>query len=118
MFDPIFEFSRFCQTLAVLVVTVEPAERQHEVERQILALHPQSVSSWGPTPPDAEGKTATLTRWVTAPTAAELDELTAKVAHIPAVDHVLLWCGRSTLPIRSWLNERIETVSRLSDRAS
>jgi hypothetical protein len=43
--------------------------------------------------------------------------LSARVAHIPGVRDVLLWYGRSTLPIRSWLNERIETVLRLSDSA-
>jgi DNA-binding Lrp family transcriptional regulator len=117
IFDPIFEFSRFSQTLAVLVATVGPPERREDIERQIRALHPQSISSWGPTPPDPKRETATVTLWVTAPTTAELDELTAQVAHIPGVSQVLLWYGRSTLPIQSWLNERIETVLRLSDPA-
>ncbi len=117
VFDPIFEFSRFYQTLAVLSATVGPPERREEIERQIRALYPQSIPSWGPAPPDPKGETATVFLWVTAPTTAELDELTARVAHFPGVSQVLLWYGRSTLPIRSWLNERIETVLRLSDPA-
>jgi DNA-binding Lrp family transcriptional regulator len=114
VFDPIFEFSRFSQTLAVLVATVEPPERREKIEREIRALYPQSIPTWGPTPPDPKGETTTVTLWVTAPTTAELDELTAQVAHIPGVSQAVLWYGRSTLPIRSWLNERIETVLRLS----
>jgi DNA-binding Lrp family transcriptional regulator len=118
LFDPIFEFSRFSQTLAVLVVTVGPPERRADIDRQIHTLHPQSISSWGPTPPDPKGETATLSLWVTAPTTAELDELTARVAHLPGVTQVLLWYGRSTLPIRPWLNERIETILKLGTLAA
>ncbi|MFZ1023229.1 MAG: winged helix-turn-helix domain-containing protein [Thermoplasmata archaeon] len=117
IFDPIFEFSRFYQTLAVLVATVEPADRREEVERQIRALHPESFPTWGPTLPNPTQETAELSLWVSAPTTAELDELTARVAHLPAVNQVFLWYGRSTLPIRAWLNEQIETVLRLSDPA-
>jgi DNA-binding Lrp family transcriptional regulator len=117
IFDLIFEFSRFYQTLAALAVTVEPAERREEIERQIRELFPQSLRAWGPGPPDAHGKTAVFYRWVTAPTAAALDELTAQAAHIPGVSKVLLWYGRATLPIRPWLDERIETILRLGDTA-
>jgi DNA-binding Lrp family transcriptional regulator len=117
LFDPIFDFSRFHQTLAVLVATVAPLERREDFARQIQALYPQSVPTWGAAPIDPTGETATMTLWVTAPTAAELDGLTAQVAHIPGVSQAHLWYSRSTLPIRSWLNERIETVLRLSDPA-
>lgn len=117
MFDPIFEFSRFYQTLAVLVATVGPPETSERITRQIRGLSPQAIPCWGPTPPDPNGETATLSLWVSAPTTAELDELTAHVAHIPGVRHVFLWYGRSILPIRPWLNERIETVLRSSEPA-
>jgi DNA-binding Lrp family transcriptional regulator len=117
MFDPIFEFSHFSQTLAILVATVGAPGRREEIECQILALHPLSIPSWSPTPPESRGQTSTLSVWVTARTTAEVDELAARVAHIPGVTHVLLWYGRSTWPIRSWLNERIETVLRLSNPA-
>jgi DNA-binding Lrp family transcriptional regulator len=117
MFDPIFDFSRFYQTLAILVATVEPPERREEIERQIRALHPDSIPTWGAVPTDSKGETATLLLWVTAPTIAELDELTARAAHIPGVRQTTLWYGRSILPVRSWLNERIETVLKLRDSA-
>jgi DNA-binding Lrp family transcriptional regulator len=115
IFDLIFEFSRFYQTLASLAVTVEPAERREGIDLQIRELFPQSLRAWGPEPPEGQPKTGVLYRWVTAPTAAELDELTAQAAHIRGVSKVFLWYGRATLPIRPWLNERIETVLRLSD---
>ena len=118
IFDPIFEFSRFYQTLAVLVVSVEPRERCEEIKRQILPLHPETIPTWGPTSPDPNGKSTIAYLWVTAPTTAELDELTARVAHIPGVSDVNLWYTQSTLPTRSWLNERIETVLRLSPTPS
>jgi DNA-binding Lrp family transcriptional regulator len=114
IFDPILEFSRFHQSLAALVATVAPRERREKIERQIRALYPQSAPGWGPTPPDLKGETATVFLWVTAPTAAELDELNAKVAHIPGVSEAHLWYGQSTVPVRPWLNERIETILRLS----
>jgi DNA-binding Lrp family transcriptional regulator len=117
IFDPIFEFSRFYQTLAVLVVTVEPPERREEIEHQIRALYPQSIPTWGPTSPDLQRKSTTAYLWVTAPTTAELDELITRVAYIPGASNANLWYAQSTLPIRSWLNERIETVLRLSDPA-
>jgi DNA-binding Lrp family transcriptional regulator len=115
IFDLVFQFSRFYQTLASLAVTVEPAERREAIDLQIRELFPQSIRAWGPEPPDDQRRTAVLYRWVTAPTAAELDELTARAAHIPGVSKVFLWYGRATLPIQPWLNERIETVSRFSD---
>jgi DNA-binding Lrp family transcriptional regulator len=117
MFDPIFEFSHFYQTLAVLVATVGPLKRQGEIERRIRALHPSAVPTWGPTPPNPSSQSATLYFWVSAPTTAELDRLTGQVAHIPGVSQVLLWYGRSTLPVRAWLNERIENILKLSDPA-
>jgi DNA-binding Lrp family transcriptional regulator len=117
IFDPIIEYSRFYQTLAVLVLTVKPPEMREEIEREIRALCPQSIPTWGPAPPDPKRETATVHVWVTAPTTAELDHLTARVAHIPGVSEVVLWYGRSTLPIRSWLNERIETILKLSHPA-
>ena len=118
IFDPIFEFSRFYQTLAVLVVTVAPAAMREPVERQIRSLHPQSVASWAPTPPESEGDTTTLALWVTSPTAAQLDQLSAQVAHITGVSDVLLWYAQSTLPIRAWLDERIATVLKLIESSS
>jgi DNA-binding Lrp family transcriptional regulator len=117
IFDPIFEFSRFYQTLAVLVVSIEPRERCEEITRQILALHPEAIPTWGPASPDPNGKSTLAYLWVTAPTTAGLDELTARVARIPGVSDATLWYPQSTLPVRSCLDERIETVLRLSDPA-
>jgi DNA-binding Lrp family transcriptional regulator len=117
MFDPIFEFSRFYETLAVLVATARPPETSERIARQIRELCPQAIPCWGPAPPDPKRETATLSLWVAAPTTAELDGLTAQVAHLPGVSQVLLWYGRSILPIRPWLNERIESVLRSSEPA-
>jgi DNA-binding Lrp family transcriptional regulator len=117
VFDPIFEFSRFFQTLAVLVATVGPPERREEVGRQIRAVYPHAFPGSGPTTPDPKRETATVQFLVAATTTAELDQLTARVAHIAGVRDVLLWYGRSTLPIRPWLDERIEVVLRSSDLA-
>jgi DNA-binding Lrp family transcriptional regulator len=110
MFDPILEFSRFYQTLAVLIASVEPPELRDRVEREIRALHPQSIHSWGPTLPSPEGGSATVFLLVSAPTAAELDELSGRVAHLPEVSRVEIWYGRTTLPVRPWLTERIEAL--------
>ena len=112
MFDPILEFSRFYETLGVLVATVEPPGAQEQVEREIRALHPRSIHSWGPTLPDPEGRCATVFLLVSAPTAAELDELTGRAARVPGVTRVLLWIGRATLPVQAWLSERIEAMLR------
>jgi DNA-binding Lrp family transcriptional regulator len=118
MFDPILDFSRFHQTLADLAVSIELAEMREEVVHEIRSLYPPSFSSWGLPLPDPHGKeTATVHLWVTAPTSAELDALTARVAHIPGVKQVMLWYGRSTLPIRYWLDERIETILKLGTPA-
>jgi DNA-binding Lrp family transcriptional regulator len=114
MFNPILEFSRFHETLAVMVATVEPEGMRERIEREIRAMHPQSIHSWGPTQPDRVGSIATVYLLVSAPTAAELDRLTGRVAHIPGVTQVLLWYGLATLPLRLWVTERIETVLRLS----
>jgi DNA-binding Lrp family transcriptional regulator len=113
MFDPIFDFSRFHQTLAVLVVTVEPPEARGDVEREIRTLHPASLRSWGPEPPDSGKKTATVSYWVTAPASALLDRLAGRVAHVAGVRDVTLWYGGSTLPVQPWLNERIEAIVRV-----
>ncbi|MGA7924028.1 MAG: hypothetical protein WCA77_08640 [Thermoplasmata archaeon] len=117
MFDPILEFSHFFQTLAVLVATIGPANMREQVEREIRGMHPQSIHSWGPTLSSPEEEKGTVFLLVSAPTAAELDELTGRVAHIPGVVHVMLWYGRATLPVQSWLSERIESVVGLSSPA-
>jgi len=114
MFDPILDFARFVQTLAVLVASVDRPELVDPTDSAIRALHPQSIHAVGPTLPDAMGGPATVHRWVTAPTAAELDELSARVAHLPGVNRVDLWYGRSTLPVQAWMTERIEATLRVT----
>jgi hypothetical protein len=78
-------------------------------------MHPQSIHAQGPTMPNPTGEDTSVARWVTAPTAAELDELLVRVAHMPGITDVLLWYASSTLPVRAWLDERIESMVRLSN---
>lgn len=89
-----------------------------QVDSEIRALCPQSIRTSAPPLPDAKGReVATVIAWVAAPTLAELDDVAARIARVPGVSQVYLWFPRSTLPIRTWLNERIETtwgLSRLS----
>jgi len=112
MFDPIIEFSRFHQTLAVLTASVDRSRAAEDVEREIRSIHPQSIHAAGATIPDPKGESTTVALWVSAPTSAELDELIGRVAHIRGVTGVQLWYGHSTLPIRPWLDERIEATLR------
>lgn len=112
MFDPIFEFSRFCQTIAVLVASVEQPARRPEILHRIRALHPSSVPTQGPTRTDPSAEAPPVQLWVTAPTTAELDQLGARVAHLPGVRNVMLWYESSTLPIREWLDEQIDRLAR------
>jgi DNA-binding Lrp family transcriptional regulator len=110
MFDPIMEFSRFSQSLAVLVAYIEHPEMREEIELAIRAMHPQSIRSEGSTPTDSNGAPATVQMWVAAPTSAELDELPGRVSHIPGVSQPILWYARSIVPVRTWLDERIELM--------
>jgi len=110
IFDPILDFSRFSQTLANLMAHVERKDLMTEIERAIRVLHPQSIHSSGPSLPDSYGETNTVHLWVAARTSGALDELAVRVAHLTGVRQVDLWYGRSTLPVRPWLNERIELM--------
>lgn len=111
MFDPILDFSRFHQTLADLAVSFERPEIREVRERAVAEIFPQAFRAWGPPLSDTTRKEApTVHYWVTAPTSAELDERVARVAHIPGVDQVFLGYVRSTLPVRGWLDERIESI--------
>ncbi len=119
MFDPILNFSRFHQTLSGLAVSIERGDLRDEVIREIRSLHPASFPTWGlPLTDPSEGEAPTVHLWVTAATSAALDELTARVALLSGVRRVMLWYGRSTIPIRPWLDERIvlEVNSRTSPR--
>lgn len=114
IFDPIFDFTRYYQTLANLVVCVDSTQPRDEIEREIRALCPQSIPTLGSPLRDAKGgEAATVIAWVAAPTSAELDAVAAHLARVPGVSQVNLWFPRTTLPIRPWLDERIETVLRL-----
>jgi DNA-binding Lrp family transcriptional regulator len=110
IFDPILDYSHFSETLAVVVAYLDSPERAEAVRGAIRALFAQSTDSSGPTPVGREGPIASVQTLVCARTAAELDELTGRVAHIPGVSQVLLWYERSNLPVRAWLDERIEIV--------
>jgi DNA-binding Lrp family transcriptional regulator len=112
MFDPILDYARFFQTLAVLVAFVEAPESAERIEGEIRRMHPESAHVRGPRPVDPEGEIGTVELMVTARTAAELDDLAARVAHVPGVEQALLWHGRATLPVPDWLNERIEGIVR------
>ncbi len=109
MFDPILDFARFHQTLSGLAVSVEDADQRERILQEIRALHPASFSSWGlPLTDPNQREAPTVHLWVTAPTSATLDELIPRVARLAGVKNVMLWYGRSTIPIRPWLDERIE----------
>jgi DNA-binding Lrp family transcriptional regulator len=110
IFDPILDYSRFDQTLAVLKATVRPPELVGETERKIRALHPQSIRLLVPSVEAARATCGTVSLWVTAPTTAEVDQLSARIAHLPGVSDVSLWYERSIVPARAWLDERIESL--------
>jgi DNA-binding Lrp family transcriptional regulator len=110
IFDPVWDFSRFLQTLAVLTASVDRPELQDRTLQEIRALHPASIRSWSLQLTEPRGESSTLYLLVTAPTSAELDLLTARVAHLPGVSQVALWYGHSTLLVPSWLTERIESA--------
>jgi DNA-binding Lrp family transcriptional regulator len=118
MFDPILDYARFSQTLADLAVSVERPELCTEVEQEIRSMHPQSIRSWGLAIPDPAGPGGTVHLSVSAPTTAELDGLSSRVAHLSGVRHVMLWYGRSIIPVRPWLDERIEAVIKSIGPAS
>jgi DNA-binding Lrp family transcriptional regulator len=110
LFDPILDYSRFSETLAVVVAYLDSPEQSEQVRSSIRALFGQSTDSSGPTPLGSDGPIGSVQTLVCAKTAAELDELTGRVAHIPGVRQVLLWYERTNLPVREWLDERIEIM--------
>ena len=73
-------------------------------------MHPESIRSWGLQLTDQIGESVSLYLIVTAPASSELDQLAARVAHLPGVSQVMLWYGHSTLLVPSWLTERIESA--------
>jgi len=117
IFDPVWDFSRFSQTLAVLSTTVNRPELRDRTLQEIRALHPESIRSWGLRLTDQQGASASVYLLVTAPTSAELDLLSARVAHLPGVSQVMLWYGHSTLLVPSWLTESIESALRAAGGA-
>ncbi len=110
IFDPVWDWSRFIRTLAVLSATVDRPELREGTLRKIRTMHPESIRSWGLRPSDQKGESASLYLIVTASASSELDQLAARVAHLPGVSQVMLWYGHSTLLVPSWLTERIESV--------
>jgi DNA-binding Lrp family transcriptional regulator len=107
IFDPILDDARFTETLAVVVAYIDSPDRSEPVRDAIRALFTQSTDSIGPTALGPDGPIGTVQCLVCARTAAELDELTGRVAHLPGVTQALLWYERSNLPVREWLDERI-----------
>ena len=118
IFDPMLDYSRFSQNLGVIVAFLDVPESLARVQSQIRALVPHSAQSWGPTPLGPAGEVGSVQFLVCSRTAAELDGLTARVAHMPGVSRTLLWCERSSLPVRDWLDERIEGILREGRSAS
>ncbi len=110
MFDPILDYARFSQSLAELVVFLDEPSSAPAVEEGVRALWPDSMRSWGPTPTDPADESAHVEFTVMARNSADMDELLARVAHLSGIEHVLLWQGRSTLPVRAWLDERIDRL--------
>ena len=110
IFDPVWDWSRFFRTLAVLSATVDRPELRERTIRDIRAMHPESIPSWGLRLADPKSESVSLYLIVTAPASSELDLLAARVAHLPGVSQVRLWYGHSTLLVPSWLTERIESA--------
>ena len=110
MFDPIFDYSRFSQTLAELVVYLDSPTRLEEAGSQIRTLFPQSEHAWGASPSDLEDQAGSVQFLVCARTVAELEDRAARVAHLPGVEQAMLWYGRAIVPVQGWLNERIEGI--------
>lgn len=116
IFDPILDYSHFSETLAVVVAYLDAPDRSEEVRGAIRVLFRQSADSSGPSPVGSDGPIASVQTLVCARTAAEIDELAGRVAHLPGVRQVLLWYERSNVPVREWLDERIGSI--LSARSS
>lgn len=112
IFDPILDYTHFSETLAVVVAYLDTPDRSEEVREAIRALFRQSADSSGPSPVGSDGPIGSVQTLVCARTAAELDELAGRVAHLPGVRQVLLWYERSNVPVREWLDERIESILR------
>jgi DNA-binding Lrp family transcriptional regulator len=110
IFDPVWDWSRFRRTLAVLSATVDRPELRERTIREIRAMHPEAIRSWGLRPTNQKGESLSLYLIVTAPASSELDQLAARVTHLPGVSQVRLWYGHSTLLVPSWLTERIESA--------
>jgi DNA-binding Lrp family transcriptional regulator len=117
IFDPIFDFSRFDQTVALLLATVRPPDLTPETERKVREIHPRSIRILAPTVEVTRSTCGQVSLWVTAPTTAELDHLAARVAHLPGVSDVVLWYERRILPVRSWLDERLESLVKSGEHA-
>jgi hypothetical protein len=83
-----------------------------EVRAQIRSFFPQSAQTWGPTPTGSDEQPDSVQFLVCARTAAEVDGLSVRVARLPGVDHVLLWYERASVPVREWLDDRIERILR------
>ena len=112
VFDPMLDYARFPQTLATLVIDLVSPARPELIERAIREWCPLAIRSWGAVPAEPLEGAATIQLLVSARTAVEIDDLTARVAHLPGVQRVLPWHSRVILPVREWLDERIENLIR------
>ena len=110
IFDPILDFSRFPQTLAVVAAFLDSPERSEEVRSTIHALLPHAEQSRGPSTMGVDDRPGSVQFLACARTAAELDAWSSQVARIPGVDHTLLWYEQCSIPVRDWLDTRIERI--------
>ena len=108
MFDPVLDFSRFSQTVAVVSAILSSPERTEAVRSQIRELSPHAQPSSGPTVVDADDQARSVQFLASGRTAAELDEWSARVERIPGVERALLWYEQCSVPVRDWLDDRIE----------
>jgi DNA-binding Lrp family transcriptional regulator len=108
VYDPILDFSRFPLNLAVLVVFLDSSQSAESVTSGIRSLLPQSERTQGPALLGPDRQDQTVQFLLCAATAAELDRDSGRVAHLPGVKEVLLWYEQTGIPVKDWLDGRIE----------
>ena len=118
LYDPILDFSRFPLTVAVVVAFLDSPQSAELVVAGVRSLFPQSEQSHGPATLEPDRQARTLQFLLSAPTAAELDRVSGRVAHLPGVKKVFLWYEQASIPVEDWLDGRIEALLTMSRKGN
>ena len=114
VYDPILDFSHFPLTVAVVVALLDSPQSAEPVAGAIRSLFPQSQQSHGPATVGPDQQAQMVQFMMSAPTAAELDRVSGDVARLPGVKNVFLWYEQTSIPVRDWLDGRIEAQLKMS----